>query len=50
MRTYFYVIVWMSISMAVILFNKWILAYSGKGQVDCVCVVYPGVCWGGGAG
>ena len=29
MRAYFYVIIWMTISMGVILFNKWILAYSG---------------------
>ena len=29
MKAYFYVIVWMSISMSVILFNKYILAYSG---------------------
>ena len=30
-RAYFFVAVWMSISMAVIMFNKWILAYSGFG-------------------
>jgi len=30
-RAYFFVAVWMTISMAVILFNKWILAYSGFG-------------------
>ena len=29
MKAYFYVVVWMSISMSVILFNKYILAYSG---------------------
>lgn len=28
-KTYTYVIIWMSISIAVILFNKWLLAYSG---------------------
>lgn len=28
-RSYTYVILWMSISIAVILFNKWLLAYSG---------------------
>ena len=28
-KSYLYVVVWMSISMAVILFNKYILAYSG---------------------
>ncbi|KAK3239913.1 hypothetical protein CYMTET_50191 [Cymbomonas tetramitiformis] len=28
-RTYFFVVTWMSISMAVIMFNKWILAYYG---------------------
>lgn len=26
---YVYVVIWMSISMAVIMFNKWLLAYSG---------------------
>jgi hypothetical protein len=31
LRAYFFVAVWMTISMAVILFNKWILAYSGFG-------------------
>eukprot|EP00227_Mantoniella_beaufortii_P017860 CAMPEP_0197594102 /NCGR_PEP_ID=MMETSP1326-20131121/19725_1 /TAXON_ID=1155430 /ORGANISM="Genus nov. species nov., Strain RCC2288" /LENGTH=349 /DNA_ID=CAMNT_0043160207 /DNA_START=579 /DNA_END=1624 /DNA_ORIENTATION=- len=30
-KSYFYVVIWMSISMAVILFNKYILAYSGFG-------------------
>ncbi len=29
MKSYFYVIVWMSISITVILFNKWLLAYAG---------------------
>jgi uncharacterized membrane protein len=28
-RSYTYVVIWMSISVAVILFNKWLLAYSG---------------------
>lgn len=28
-RSYTYVIIWMGISIAVILFNKWLLAYSG---------------------
>eukprot|EP00976_Prorocentrum_cordatum_P072820 1180856-Prorocentrum_minimum.AAC.2 len=28
-HTYFFVVQWMSISMAVIMYNKWILAYSG---------------------
>lgn len=28
-RAYTYVIIWMSISCSVILFNKWLLAYSG---------------------
>ena len=28
-KSYTYVIIWMSISIAVILFNKWLLAYSG---------------------
>lgn len=28
-RSYTYVVIWMSISIAVILFNKWLLAYSG---------------------
>lgn len=28
-RNYSYVIIWMSISISVILFNKWLLAYSG---------------------
>jgi len=28
-RNYSYVLIWMSISIAVILFNKWLLAYSG---------------------
>ncbi|KAF5834994.1 triose-phosphate transporter family-domain-containing protein [Dunaliella salina] len=28
-RSYFYVLLWMSISISVILFNKWLLAYSG---------------------
>ena len=28
-KAYFYVVIWMSISMGVILFNKYILAYSG---------------------
>lgn len=28
-RSYTYVLIWMSISIAVILFNKWLLAYSG---------------------
>lgn len=28
-RSYSYVLIWMSISIAVILFNKWLLAYSG---------------------
>mmetsp|Transcript_19464 Transcript_19464/g.32730 ORF Transcript_19464/g.32730 Transcript_19464/m.32730 type:complete len:334 (-) Transcript_19464:791-1792(-) len=28
-RTYFFVVQWMSISMAVIMYNKWILAYFG---------------------
>lgn len=30
-RAYFFVTVWMTISMAVIMFNKWILAYGGFG-------------------
>lgn len=29
LRSYFYVVLWMSISISVILFNKWLLAYSG---------------------
>jgi len=29
LRAYFFVAVWMTISMCVIMFNKWILAYSG---------------------
>lgn len=29
LRSYFYVLLWMSISISVILFNKWLLAYSG---------------------
>ena len=28
-KSYTYVIIWMGISIAVILFNKWLLAYSG---------------------
>ena len=28
-RSYTYVLIWMSVSSAVILFNKWLLAYSG---------------------
>lgn len=28
-RSYVYVLIWMGISIAVILFNKWLLAYSG---------------------
>jgi hypothetical protein len=28
-RSYTYVIIWMGISISVIVFNKWILAYSG---------------------
>lgn len=28
-RSYTYVIIWMAISISVILFNKWLLAYSG---------------------
>ena len=28
-RAYTYVVIWMTISIAVILFNKWLLAYSG---------------------
>jgi hypothetical protein len=28
-KSYTYVVIWMSISIAVILFNKWLLAYSG---------------------
>ena len=28
LRAYFFVAVWMTISMCVIMFNKWILAYS----------------------
>lgn len=28
-RSYTYVLIWMCISIAVILFNKWLLAYSG---------------------
>lgn len=49
LRAYFFVAVWMSISMAVIMFNKWILAYSGFSypvaltmwhMVFCTCVVW----------
>lgn len=29
MRSYSYVLIWMSISISVILFNKWLLAFSG---------------------
>jgi len=29
LHSYFYVLTWMSISISVILFNKWLLAYSG---------------------
>lgn len=28
-KSYTYVVIWMSISISVILFNKWLLAYSG---------------------
>jgi hypothetical protein len=28
-RNYSYVILWMSVSISVILFNKWLLAFSG---------------------
>jgi uncharacterized membrane protein len=28
-KAYTYVIIWMSVSISVILFNKWLLAYSG---------------------
>lgn len=29
LRSYTYVVIWMSISISVILFNKWLLAFSG---------------------
>ena len=29
MKSYSYVLIWMSISISVILFNKWLLAFSG---------------------
>ena len=29
LRAYFYVAIWMGVSMAVILFNKWLLAFAG---------------------
>ncbi len=29
MQAYSYVLMWMSISISVIMFNKWVLAYSG---------------------
>ena len=44
MRAYFFVAVWMSISMAVIMFNKWILAYSGFGYPVALTMLHMVFC------
>ena len=33
-KSYTYVVIWMSISISVILFNKWLLAFSGLPPED----------------
>mmetsp|Transcript_23962 Transcript_23962/g.74959 ORF Transcript_23962/g.74959 Transcript_23962/m.74959 type:complete len:212 (+) Transcript_23962:242-877(+) len=43
-RNYVYVVIWMAISMSVIIFNKWLLAYSGFPYPIALTLWHMGFC------